>query len=376
MKLLDILKFSEEYLKKYSFSKPRLESEKIISFVLNLDRISLYAHFDMELSLEEKERIKGYLKTMAESKKSFDELKESRESNQNKKDFTKENRELLQKSIEYLEKNDVLNARLEVEYIFSHILKVRRNILTLNLKREITPQELDKIKQLLYKRGKEKIPLQYLLGAWEFYGLPFKVDERVLIPRPDTEILVEQCKYILLEMNNPKVLDIGSGSGAISITLAKEVPTAKILGVDISSEALEVAEINRKLNDVEENLNFIKSDVFSEVKERDFNLIISNPPYIPQDEYEELMPEVRRYEPKIALTDGKDGLYFYKKITKESKDYLVDGGYLAFEVGYNQAEEVSDLMRKENFEVVGVIKDYSGIDRVLIGRKCGEISVT
>lgn len=375
MKLLDILKFSEEYLKKYSFSKPRLESEKVISHVLNLERITLYAYFDMELNLEQKEKIKSYLKAMARNRVNFDELPKEEISAPKERDCTLENRALLQKSIDYLAKNDVIDSRLDAEYIFAHVLKVKRTILSMNLRKEISLAEKEEIKDLLYKRAKEKKPLQYLLGEWEFYGLPFKVDERVLIPRADTEILVEQCKFILNEIENPKVLDIGTGSGAISVTIAKEIPSTTVLGADISGDALEVAVENRKINNVESNLKFIKSDVFSNIKDMDYDMIISNPPYIPQEEYEELMPEVKKHEPQRALTDNGDGYYFYKKISEEAPKYLKDGGYLAFEVGYNQAQEVSELMKKSGFQIIAIVKDYGGIERVVIGRKSGEESV-
>lgn len=376
MKLLDILKFSEEYLKKYSFSKPRLESEKVISYVLKLDRITLYAYFDMDLTLEQKDKIKEYLKAMARKRVLFDELsKDEVEKKSSQKTFEKENQELLLKCIEYLKNNSVIDSKLDAEYIFAHVLKVRRNILSMNLKREITLKEKDEIKKLLHERAKNKKPLQYILGEWEFYGYPFKVDSRVLIPRADTEILVEQCKFILQEIENPKVLDIGTGSGAISITVAKEIPTSSVLGADISLDALEVAKINRSLNNVEENLKFIKSDVFSNIKDKDFDMIISNPPYIPQSEYEELMPEVRLHEPLGALTDKGNGYFFYEKISKEASDYLKVGGYLAFEVGYNQAETVSKLMEKSKFDIIAIVKDYGGIERVVIGRKSGESSV-
>lgn len=269
----------------------------------------------------------------------------------------------------------MIDSRLDAEYIFAHVLKVKRTILSMNLRKEISLAEKEEIKDLLYKRAKEKKPLQYLLGEWEFYGLPFKVDERVLIPRADTEILVEQCKFILNEIENPKVLDIGTGSGAISVTIAKEIPSATVLGADISGDALEVAVENRKINNVESNLKFIKSDVFSNIKDMDYDMIISNPPYIPQEEYEELMPEVKKHEPQRALTDNGDGYYFYKKISEEAPKYLKDGGYLAFEVGYNQAQEVSELMKKSGLQIIAIVKDYGGIERVVIGRKSGEESV-
>lgn len=373
MKLLDILQFSEEYLKKYSFSKPRLESQKVISHVLNLDRITLYAYYDMELSLEQKEEIKNYLKKMARERKGFDEIYEKEE--KISKDYTNENREILAKSIEYLRKNGVNEAKLDTEYIFSSVLNVKRSLLSMNLRKKIEEESKNKIKEMLIERAKNKTPLQYILGEWEFFGNPFKVDKRVLIPRADTEILVEQCKIILEEIEKPKVLDIGTGSGVISISLAKELKDGMFYGADISSDALEVAVINRELNGVENNLKFIKSDVFSNIKEKDFDMIISNPPYIPLHEYESLMPEVKLHEPIGALTDNGDGYYFYEKITKEAKDYLKDGGYIAYEVGYNQAQEVGKILEKEGYDLVAIVKDYGGIERVVIGRKSGEKNV-
>lgn len=356
-------------MKKYSFSKPRLESEKLISSILKLDRITLYAYFDMELSLEQKEKIKEYLKRMARDRKSFDELKELEEDKKEIENFEKENRELLEKSIVYLEKNGIKESKLDSEYIFSHILGVKRSMLFMNLRKKIEDSEKEKIKELLIKRAKERKPIQYLLGEWEFFGYPFKVDERVLIPRADTEILVEQCKFILEEIGNGKVLDIGTGSGAIVVSLAKQLKDYKFFGVDISEEALQVAKENVELNGVQDKIKLLKSDIFSNVEEREFDMIISNPPYIPKNEYEELMPEVRLHEPKGALTDNGDGFYFYEKIVKDGKEYLKNGGYMVFEVGYNQADEVVRLFEQNLYDVVGVVKDYGGIDRVVIGRK-------
>ena len=203
------------------------------------------------------------------------------------------------------------------------------------------------------------------------------MDERVLIPRPDTEILVEQCKFLMADVERPKICDIGTGSGAIAITLGKELPNAQVLGIDISDGALEVANTNRDLNKVE-NVKFIKSDVFEILKEdkyksAKFDLIVSNPPYIPIEEYKTLMPEVLKYEPKNALTDNEDGYNFYERISKEAGEYLTEKGYLAFEVGYNQAEKVSEIMRKNSFDVISVVKDYGDVERVVIGKKREEI---
>ena len=375
MRLLEIIEFSKEYLEKYSFSKPRLESEKLISHILGIKRIELYSNFEMELELEEKNKIKSFLREMARSRKTFDEIIEMKKSaekieekQEERKSFKDENIGLLSKSIQYLKRYGVENARLDAEYIFAHVLGVKRAALVLNFDDEISEENKNLIRQYIVRRGKHREPLQYIIKEWEFYGRTFKVSEGVLIPRPDTEILVEQCIMLMKEIENPKILDIGTGSGAISITLAKELPDSEVLGLDISDEALKIAVENRELNEAL-NLKFLKSDVFKNVRDKNYNLIVSNPPYIPMEEYNELMPEVKKYEPKMALTDGGDGYYFYRKISEESMDYLKNGGYLAFEVGYNQGETVSQFMEKNGFRVVGRVADYAGIERVIIGRK-------
>lgn len=375
MRLLEIIEFSKEYLEKYSFSKPRLESEKVISHILGIKRIELYSNFEMELEPSEKDRIKSFLREMARSRKTFDEIIEfkkfsekSEKKFEERKSFKDENIGLLSKSIQYLKKYNVENARLDAEYIFAHVLGVKRVSLILNFDMEISEENKNLIRKYIVRRGKYREPLQYILKEWEFYGRTFKVAEGVLIPRPDTEILAEQCIILMKDFENPKILDIGTGSGAISVTLAKELPSSEVLGLDISDEALKIAVENRELNGAS-NLKFLKSDVFQHVKEKNYDLIVSNPPYIPVEEYNELMPEVKQYEPKMALTDGGDGYYFYRKISEESMEYLKNGGYLAFEVGYNQGETVSQLMEKNGFRIEGRIVDYAGIERVIIGRK-------
>lgn len=375
MRLLEIIEFSKEYLEKYSFSKPRLESEKVISHILGIKRIELYSNFEMELEPSEKDRIKSFLREMARSRKTFDEIIEfkkfsekSEKKFEERKSFKDENIGLLSKSIQYLKKYNVENARLDAEYIFAHVLGVKRVSLILNFDMEISEENKILIRKYIVRRGKFREPLQYILKEWEFYGRTFKVAEGVLIPRPDTEILAEQCIILMKDFENPKILDIGTGSGAISVTLAKELPNSEVLGLDISDEALKIAVENRELNGAS-NLKFLKSDVFQHVKEKNYDLIVSNPPYIPVEEYNELMPEVKQYEPRMALTDGGDGYYFYRKISEESMEYLKNGGYLAFEVGYNQGETVSQLMEKNGFRIEGRIADYAGIERVIIGRK-------
>ena len=363
MNLVEILKFTEEYLKKYSFSKPRLEAEKLVSYVLNLDRIALYIHYERELSEEEKKSIKHYLKKMVEENKTFDELKSE------KKDFKAENLDIFNKSVEYLKKNSVPNPLLDTEYIFSDVLKVSRNTLKYSMSREIKEEDKDKIREMLVLRAKKRKPLQYILGEWEFYGLPFKVRENVLIPRPDTEILVEQCIQLMREVEEPNILDIGSGSGAISIAIANELKSSSITGIDINEKAIKLANENKILNKIE-NVNFIESNLFENLdKDFKYDLIVSNPPYISKNEYETLMPEVKNYEPQNALTDLGDGLYFYREISKFVGEYLKDTGYLAYEIGYNQAKDVTKILQDNNFDVLSVIKDYGGNDRVVLAKK-------
>ena len=363
MNLLEILKFVEEYLKKYSFSKPRLEAEKLVSYVLNLDRIALYIHYERELTEEEKTSIKQLLKQMVEEKKSFDEIKGE------KKDYKTENLDIFNKSVEYLKKNGVPSALVDTEYIFSEVLKVSRNTLKYSMSREIKEEDKNKIREMLMLRAKNRKPLQYILGEWEFYGLPFKVRENVLIPRPDTEILVEQCIQLMREIEEPNILDIGSGSGAISIAIANELKSSSVTGVDINEDAIKLANENKVLNKVE-NVNFMKSDLFEKLDEDfKYDLIVSNPPYITKDEYETLMPEVKNFEPKNALTDLGDGLYFYREISKKAGAYLKDTGYLAFEIGYKQAKDVSKILEDNNFAILSVVKDYGGNDRVVLAKK-------
>lgn len=363
MNLVEILKFTEEYLKKYSFSKPRLEAEKLVSYVLNLDRIALYIHYERELSEDEKTSIKQYLKKMVEENKTFDELKGE------KKDFKEENLDIFNKSVEYLKRNGVPSPLLDTEYIFSDVLKVNKNTLKYSMSREIKEEDKDKIREMLVLRAKKRKPLQYILGEWEFYGLPFKVREGVLIPRADTEILVEQCIQLMRDIEEPNILDIGSGSGAISIAIANELKSSSVTGIDINEKALKLANENKILNEIE-NVNFVESNLFEKLdKDFKYDLIVSNPPYISKEEYETLMPEVKNYEPQNALTDLGDGLYFYREISKLAGEYLKDTGYLAYEIGYNQAKDVTKILQNNNFNILSVIKDYGGNDRVVIAKK-------
>lgn len=275
--------------------------------------------------------------------------------------------DILNLSKEYLEKNGIDSPRLTAEYIICHVLEMDRMSLYLEFEKPLKNEEKIKIRELLIKRGKNKEPFQYIIGYEEFYGYKFKVDKNVLIPRPETELLVEAILEEIKNIENPKILDIGSGSGAIGITLALKRKDAVVLGVDISEEALKISNENKELNNAN-NIKFIKSDVFSEIKYKEFDLIVSNPPYITEKDYSELMLEVK-HEPKTALVAADDGYYFYKKISKEAPLYLKNKGILAFELGINQYEKVKEYMLENSFINIKIKKDYGNIERIILGEK-------
>ncbi len=373
-KLQDILEFSFKYLEKRGVKKARLESEKLLSHILNMDRIMLYANFEKLLEIGEKEAIREALKVMSTNKIDF-ETYIARTNNmdyseyiEEKENFQKENKELLLKSIEYLKSKGIENYKLECEIIFGHVLDIEPMLVSLNLRRKIREEEKTTIRNMLKERGIDKRPVQYIIGKEGFYGRDFYVDENVLIPRPETEYLVEECVKRIREKSYKTVLDIGAGSGAIGITIAKEVEEVKVLACDISDGALSVAKKNAELLDAK-NIKFIKSNVFESINYKEFDLIVSNPPYIPDYEYEELQVEVKKHEPKLALTADKEGYHFYNLISYLAPGYLKSGGTLAFEVGYNQAVKVKDYMEKNGFVNLVILKDLEGIERIVIGEK-------
>lgn len=212
-------------------------------------------------------------------------------------------------------------------------------------------------------------PLQYILGRQEFYGLEFSVGPGVLIPRPETELLVQFAVEILKETAGPEILDLGVGSGCISVAVLKELPTAAVTAVDISPIALEYAGRNAAKHNVAGRIKFIESDLFDSVPVEHYNAILANPPYVSREEMTHLQPEVKDYEPGIALTDGSDGLSIIRRIIKFAPDYLVKGGFLIMEIGYGQAERVAELFVSDNrWTNVSFEKDLQGIERTVIAK--------
>ena len=230
------------------------------------------------------------------------------------------------------------------------------------LQQEVTEEEKEFVEEI-YTKLANHIPAQYIIGHAEFFGMQLKVDERVLIPRPETEELVE---FILAEnlKDNLKVLDIGTGSGAIALALAKNRPDWSVTAADISQDAIDLSLENAKAQNL--NLSFIKSDCFSEISSK-YDIIVSNPPYISREDQEEVGLNVLHSEPHLALFADEDGLAIYRRIAEDSKDYLNDGGKIYLEIGYKQGQSVPDLFRK-NFpeKRVRTLKDQFGQDRMVV----------
>lgn len=256
----------------------------------------------------------------------------------------------------------VPDAALDAWYLLQMVCKIERSYYYVHGEEDIT-QDAQKEYEIAVQKRAEHIPLQYIIGEQEFMGLRFKVNSNVLIPRQDTETLVEQVLKIVKP--GMKVLDLCTGSGCVLISVLKNAPELTGMGSDISKTALLVAKENAKLHEVD--AEWVRSDLFDNITET-FDVIMANPPYIPTGEILSLMPEVRDFEPENALDGGADGLDFYRKIDGQVKDYLNPGGYVYMEIGYDQGEAVSELMRNAGFTEVEVIKDLARNDRVVKGK--------
>jgi len=265
---------------------------------------------------------------------------------------------------EYLAGKGVENSRLETEWMLCAALGLDRVGLYINFDKPLSSEELAPFREMVARRAKRE-PLQYILGTQEFMGLEIHVSPAVLIPRHDTETLVEEA--VRVSPDARRILDIGVGSGCIAIALAKALPGAEVFGVDTSDEALEIAGKNADNNSV--TVRFSKGSLFEPVDSMTFDLIVSNPPYIPSGDIAGLQPEVRDFEPKAALDGGADGLDFYRKIIPVAARHLNPGGWLLFEAGINQSRQILDLFEKEEcYDSLITEKDAGGVERVVGGR--------
>lgn len=272
-------------------------------------------------------------------------------------------KELLDSGILYLTGKGIEEAATDAWLLLEEVFQISRSWYFPHSDTEAEEQKARRYESLLEQRG-QRIPLQHLTGKTWFYGLPFTVNEHVLIPRQDTEILVEEA----LKRAKPgmKILDMCTGSGCILLSVLSNCPSVMGTGVDLSEKALETARKNAA--DLKIKAEFLHSDLFKQV-EGSFDLILSNPPYIRTDVIPTLMPEVRDHEPWMALDGKEDGLYFYRKILEQAGTYLVPGGWLCFEIGYDQGEDLRALMQRQGLEQIEIVKDLAGLDRVAVGRK-------
>ena len=368
--LLDILNKSVNYLEKKNIKNARLTAESIIAEIMKMERIMLYAEFERVLSENELKKIREKLNEIVNKSK---KKKSDDNDFENTAKSEKQLKLLLDKSVQYLEKNNIQEGKLIAEIVFSHVLNIDRMMLFTKYRDDIEDEEIEKIRYFIQKIGREKFPVQYLLNEQEFYGRKFYVDKGVLIPRQDTEILVEKMidtlkDKVLKNEIHPKILDIGVGSGIIGITAALEIESSYVLGVDISDKALETAQKNKEILKVS-NIKFLKSDLFENVEFREFDMIVSNPPYISLNEVGIMSDDTLLHEPSEALFAENDGLYFYYEICQKASDYLADFGYLLFEIGYKQGKNVAKIMASSGFKNIEVVKDLAGLDRVVIGQK-------
>jgi release factor glutamine methyltransferase len=256
----------------------------------------------------------------------------------------------------------------ETELLFSSVLNCNRMSLYLDRQRFLTSDESKAISAALKRRIAGE-PLEYILAGTEFMGLKFKLSPDVLIPRPETEILVETVIRQARASDSTKILDLGTGSGCIAVSLAKFLPDARITAVDISGKALKVAAENAALHNLK--IDFIRSDLFSSpvLSSSKYEIIVSNPPYIVSEEIEKLQPELK-YEPRIALDAGPDGLGFYRRIIDKAPDHLEKGGFLVMEIGFGQCKKIENILKKsKKFEIIEIVKDYNHINRVIVARR-------
>jgi release factor glutamine methyltransferase len=285
-------------------------------------------------------------------------------------------RDLLHVTAEYLEKKGIDSPRLTAEILLAHKLNVDRVTLYLNFDQPLTENELSGYR-ILIKRRLQREPLQYIIGVQEFRSLEFAVTPQALIPRPETELLVEQAIERLKvfpagENHTPMILDLGTGCGAIAISLAKELQKAKIWATDISAGALKLARLNAEKHGVTDKIRFIQGNLWDPLLDQDvtFDIILSNPPYIASEEFKGLSPEVRDYEPRLALNGHEDGMTYIQTIISEAPPFMNPGGWIMLEMAPGQTEKSLGLIGKiKDYGEKTRIKDYSHLYRVVMAQR-------
>ena len=275
-------------------------------------------------------------------------------------------REVLNWTRGYLEDAGIIQPRLEAEILLAHALDVERLHLYISPDKPLTTDERTRYRMVIQKR-KSGIPLQHLVGEVSFFGLRFKVRREALIPRPETEELLERALKLAPRDREVRCIDLGTGAGVIAICLARYLPRADVSAVDVSPDALRLAEENARVNGVEDRVCFLRSDWLADVEGR-FDLIVSNPPYVATEDLEELSPEVRDHEPRVAIDGGAGGLKRIESLVGGALDHMVAGGALLLEIGIGQAEKVCGLLEEAGLNDVAVERDVAGVERFVVAR--------
>jgi release factor glutamine methyltransferase len=271
-------------------------------------------------------------------------------------------------STQYLNEKGIESPRTNAELLLANILGCKRLELYLSFEKPLSEDEVQIYREHIKRRANFE-PLQYITGKVEFFGLELKVNPSVLIPRPETELLVENILSQFQKEQKLIILDIGSGSGNIAIALAVNLPNSKIVSTEVSNEALQVTKENSERHKVSERIKFVKHNILKNglINFPMFDVVVSNPPYVSKESFSSLQREIKDFEPAIAVTDDSDGYTFFKAISEKVSVKLKENGKLFFEVAQGQSEEVKDIMQKNNFKNIGVIKDYQSIDRIIFG---------
>jgi release factor glutamine methyltransferase len=276
-------------------------------------------------------------------------------------------RELLGPTREYLESKGVRSPRLDAEYLLAHVLGIKRLELYLDHDRPLEPAQVDRLRELVRRRGRRE-PLAYVLGSWGFYGLELRCDPRALVPRPETEVLVEHCLSLLAGIDAPSVVDVGTGTGAIALALATRLPDAIVTAIDVSAGALALAAENAAANGLDDRVELLEGDLLAPAAGRTFDLVVSNPPYVAAGD--EVDREVAEYEPASLAVYAEDGgRAVLERLATGAVAVLGSGGQLAVELGDGQAPWFADRLADLGYEDVAIIRDLRGVERVISARR-------
>lgn len=277
-------------------------------------------------------------------------------------------RRLLSWTREYLEKRGIESPRLEAEHLIAHVLGIERMDLYLDPERPLTYGELQHFKELLKRRAKGE-PLQYITWIQGFWKYTFRVRPGVLIPRAESEVLVKHALKVIKNEVAPLILDVGVGSGCLILSILADAPQARGIGTDLSAVALDITKENALRLGISERLSLVRGDLLSPFKKGVFDVIISNPPYVSNEEWATLPREVKNHEPKVALDGGKEGLYYVSKLISRAWEHLKPGGFLLIEIGWEQGEKAKTLCKGRPYRDITIAKDLSKRDRALMARR-------